>query len=113
MRRWGLLAVLLFVSSVGVAQEPCVYDPHGQRDPFWPLVSDSGAIINYEVNFSASEMALEGIMSGGEQGVAIINGEVMTPGQMLGAYQVDRIFSDSVVLIRDGQETELRLKKED
>jgi len=90
-----------------------VYDPHGMRDPFLPLVTAEGAIITYEMDFSVSEMTLEGIISDETGNVAIINGNIVEQGKMIGLYTVERIDADRVILLKDTEESVLQLKKEE
>ena len=94
-------------------QEDFVYDDHAQRDPFWPLVTAGGAIVTYETNFAVAEMILEGVVSDGEGGIAIINGTVVEQGKMFGSYMVEKIDQDKVTLVKDGQVSELRIKREE
>ncbi|MFH0754889.1 MAG: hypothetical protein V2A70_10020 [Candidatus Omnitrophota bacterium] len=90
-----------------------VYDVHGARDPFLPLVTSAGTIITYDTNLLVAEMALEGIVEGSGSRVAIINGNLMEVGQMIGLYKVVQIESDGVILLKDGQTSVLQLKKEE
>ncbi len=90
-----------------------VYDAHGQRDPFLPLVSSGGALINYESNVSVSEMLLEGVIEDGSGRIAIINGNVVEINGHIGAYTVLKIEADRVVLDKDGEESVVQLKKEE
>ena len=90
-----------------------VYDEHGQRDPFWPLVTAGGAIVTYETSFSVAEMTLEGIVTDGQGGIAIINGIVVEQGGQFGAYRVEKVEQDKVTLMQNGQTSILRLKKEE
>ncbi len=106
------------LTALEVVAEPSVdegfvYDEHAQRDPFWPLVTAGGAIVTYDTNFSVSEMTLEGIVSDGDGGIAIINGTVVEQGQRIGVYLVEAIEQDKVSLVKDGQVSILRLKKEE
>jgi len=115
MRR-TVLFLFLFLSSAAAAfaqDSDFVYDDHNQRDPFWPLVTPGGAIVNYETNFTVSEMVLEGVIVDARGGLAIINGTVVEQGKQIGAYVVQKIEPDRVVLVKDGQESVLRLKKEE
>lgn len=105
------LAIAQPAPQAGIVVE---YDSHGKRDPFWPLVSPSGNIINYETEFQVTDMKLEGIMSGAEgQDLAIINGHIVQRNDRLGPFTVARIEKDLVVLMKDQQEFELKLKKEE
>jgi len=109
----GVLAGLCISAAVFAEDAPFIYDPHGARDPFMPLVTSSGAVIGYETDFMVSEMVLEGIIADGSGSLAIINGAIVEPGKMIGLYQVDRIETDRVVLQKDGVTSVLQLKKEE
>jgi hypothetical protein len=102
------------LTSVVVADEgEFVYNGHGARDPFWPLVTAGGALVNYDTTFSVNEMTLEGVIEDGSGGLAIINGMVFEVGKSIGEYVIRKISPDGVILEKDGQTTELRLKKEE
>ncbi len=110
--------LLMMICVSGLFYRPAMadsfsYNDHGQRDPFWPLVSSGGAIINYDSNFSASELILEGIIADGQSRIAIINGNIVEEGKKIGFYTVRQILGDHVVLEKDGQSIELRMKKEE
>ena len=62
MIRAIFLTVMFFFAAINTR----AYDDHGMRDPFWPLVSSSGTIINYGQDVSVSDMILEGIVSNGQ-----------------------------------------------
>jgi hypothetical protein len=112
---WMLLMMFLFIAlplTPGMA-EGFTYNDRGQRDPFWPLVSSGGAIVNYDSNFAASELILEGIIADGKSRIAIINGNIVEEGKKIGFYTVQQILADRVVLVKDGQDTVLRMKKEE
>ncbi|MBF0388026.1 MAG: hypothetical protein HQL20_09280 [Candidatus Omnitrophica bacterium] len=94
-------------------EEDFTYDDHAQRDPFWPLVTAGGAIVTYDTNFAVTEMVLEGVVTDGDGGIAIINGNVVEQGRQFGMYTVTRIEQDKVTLVKDGQVSELRIKKEE
>ncbi|MEI6438115.1 MAG: hypothetical protein WCO69_05140 [Candidatus Omnitrophota bacterium] len=101
------------VSSAVTVEPEFVYDDHAQRDPFLPLVTAGGAVVTYDTSFAVAEMTLEGIVSDGQGGVAIINGTVIEQGKPFGLYMVQKIERDRVILVKDGQISELRLKKEE
>jgi hypothetical protein len=88
------------------------YDDRAARDPFWPLVSSSGTIINYGQDVSVSDMILEGIVSSGD-GIytAIINGSVLEVGDFIGQYEVESIEAKKVILSKDNEIFGLDLKK--
>jgi Tfp pilus assembly protein PilP len=108
-----IFLAFLLSCDILVADEAFVYKDHGLRDPFWPLVSQGGAIVNYDTNFMVSEMTLEGIVSDGEGGVAIINGNIVEQGKKIGLYTVQEIRKDRVILLKDGATSILQIKKEE
>ena len=88
------------------------YDDHGARDPFWPLISASGTIVNYGQDLSVSDMVLEGIVSDGNgQYTAIINGSIVQPGDMVGLFKIERIEAKMILLSKGNETFELNLKK--
>ena len=95
-------------------QDVFVYDDHGKRDPLWPLVSSAGNIINYDKEFQASDLKIEGIMLGvNGQNLAIINGQIVRKGDLLGAFAVAEIW-ENIVILKQGEQTfELKLNKEE
>ena len=90
-----------------------VYRDNGRRDPFWPLVSPSGAILIYDANVAFADMILEGIIYDpkGEK-LAIINTKVVKINDQVGGFLVVAIEPDRVFLSKDGQTFILRPKKE-
>ncbi len=91
-----------------------VYDDGGRRDPFWPLVTDSGSIISYdEKELSASDMMLQGILVGADETVAVINGRIVKTGDMVGAFRIERVTPTHVVLDNGQEKIEVYLKKEE
>jgi len=115
-----IIIMFWVVVGCGFAQEEIsfdqdfVYEDGGRRDPFWPLVTAGGAVINYdERELSASDMTLQGIVRGEGGNVAIINGRIVKQGDMLGAFKIDRIESAFVVLDNGQERNELRLQKEE
>ena len=120
-KRIGIISILLLLlPGVGAlpaaaqnAGDEGLYDDHAQRDPFWPLVTSGGAIVTYDTNFAVAEMVLEGVILDGKGGIAIINGTVVEQGSNLGSYLVQKVEADKVILVKDGQSSVLRLKKEE
>ena len=110
------LTVLLTLTALNTAtadeSKPFVYDDQGRRDPFWRLVSPSGAILNYETDFLITDLALEGIMAGKDgKNYAIVNGHILKAADVIGQFVVERIDDDRVVLKKGRQKFELKLKK--
>jgi len=113
MRGSFLVGILLLSASSLFAQEVFVYDDHGRRDPFWPLVSASGAILSYDDDLKLEDMVLEGVIYDpkGEK-FAIVNSRVLKVSDTIGGFLVAAVNPRSVVLSRQGQEFTLNLKKE-
>jgi len=96
-------------------EQSFIYNDHGKRDPFWKLVDDNGSVITYDMDFNITDLSLEGIMLGRteEDHIAIINGRIVKKNANFGKFVIKEIMKDSVVLTKDQQKFELRLKKED
>ena len=91
-----------------------VYEDGGRRDPFWPLVTDSGSIISYDdQELSASDMMLQGIMVGSDGNVAVINGRIVKAGDMVGAFHIEKVTLTHVVLSNGQEQIEVYLRKEE
>jgi len=97
-----------------VAAEVFVYEDNGRRDPFWPLVTDGGSIISYDdQELSASDMMLQGILVGEQENVAVINGNIVKEGDMVGAFWIERVMPAYVVLNNGQERIEVYLRKEE
>ena len=85
------------------------YDPHGQRDPFVPLVRDGRLVATTPgMRLESSKPVLAGILwDPGGQSVAIINEEEVKVGDAIGGYKVSEIRKDAVVLTNGGKLVEL------
>ena len=111
--------IITFFISAGLgagvfAQNEFVYDDHGKRDPFIPLVTADGRLVKLEDETTkATMLAVEGIMCD-EHGIsyALVNGEIIKIGDTIGGYQVLRIEKNKVIFIKEGNSTEVELKKE-
>ncbi len=89
------------------------YNDHGKRDPFWPLVSPTGELINYEKGFQLTDLKMEGIMVvDNGKNLAIINGKVIKENDHLGPLTVIEIKKDMVIFSNGQEKFELRMKKE-
>ena len=111
--RYVLVLIFVLCASAVVAEDSAfVYDDHGNRDPFWPLVSDNGSIISYETDFTITDLVLEGIMAGAEgQHVAIINGRIVKANDVLGSFVIIDVSPDVVILGKEDKKYEIRLKR--
>ena len=108
------LLELLYATVVLADEKIFVYQDHGRRDPMWPLVTSSGAVMSYETEVFVSDMVLEGvIVDPSGQNLAIINGVIVKNSDTIGQYVVRNISPNSVVLMKGQEEFILKLKKED
>lgn len=92
------------------------YDAGGRRNPFAPLITPDGRLLQLETEETAGEpraLALEGIIYD-KSGLsyAIVNGAVVKIGDSIGEYQVLRIEKHRVVFVKDGQPQTIELKEE-
>lgn len=108
-----LSTLFLILSSLSSAQEQFVYDDKGKRNPFIPLVTSDGRILNLDQE-TDSEIHLEGIMYD-ERGFsyAIVNQAIVQIGDWVGNYQVYRIEKNKVIFLKEGKPLEVELKKEE
>ena len=103
--------ILLFANSV-YAQETFVYDDHGKRDPFVPLVSSAGMVVTYDEDLSVNDLVLEGIVADASgNNAAIVNGKVVKAHDQIGPYVVDVIAVDHVEFLKGTERFILKLKK--
>jgi len=94
--------------------EPFIYDDHGRRDPFWPLVTPSGSIITHEQDLTIADLILEGILTeSDDKNTAIINGRILNSEDAIGSFVIKDITADTVILQKGKQLYTLKLKKED
>ena len=87
------------------------YNDKAKRDPFWPLVTPTGSINTYETDFILSDLVLEGIMADKDSNFAIINGRILKKNDRIGQFVVMTVGENSVVLVDDDEQFELKLKK--
>lgn len=108
-----IFVIALVVANLSYAQDQSfVYDDHGKRDPFVPLVSSSGTLIAYDADLAVNDLVLEGIVADAKgDDVAIVNGHVVRPHDHIGPYAIDVIASDHVELLKGTQRFILGLKK--
>ncbi len=100
--------------SGGVAQEQQYsYKFQGKRDPFVPLISPAGYLLNLEPE-DDNALRLEGIMYDRKgDSIAIINGELVRVGETIGDALLTSIEENKVTIIKDNQKTELELRREE
>ncbi len=112
-----IIPVLICLALVSIlsAQEEFKYNSQGRRNPFIPLVTSDGRMLNPEPEQNNKQMlTLEGIIYD-KNGIsyAIINGSVAKVGEKIGEFQVLRINRNKVIFIKDGQLSEVKLEEEE
>ena len=90
------------------------YNAKGRRDPFIPLISESGGYASDAYEASAVEdIRLEGIVWDDVKGsIAIINGEIAREGDSLGAIKILKINKDSVIFDISGESVKVELNRD-
>ena len=110
-----IIICLVFVATCVVyaqREEVFIYDSKGKRDPFLSLVSPEGFLINLESTGDTSEIILEGIIYDPRgSSYAIINAEVVAPGDTIGRFEVIDIKKNKIILLRDGERIEVKLEE--
>ena len=112
--------VILVLSISGMAlglvfaEEGFKYNAKGRRDPFIPLISESGGYASDAYEASAAEdIRLEGIVWDDVKGsIAIINGEIAKEGDSLGSVKILKIDKDNVIFGVNGESVKIELNKE-
>src|ERR1700679_4240136 len=108
--KYLILVLLLLSTNFLYAQENFVYDDHGKRDPFVPLVSSSGMVVTYDEDLSVNDLVLEGVVADASgNNVAIVNGKVVKPKDHIGPYIVDIIAADHVEFLKGTERFVLKL----
>lgn len=95
------------------AQEQFTYDAKAKRDPFIPLVTADGRLLKLKSSDTVA-LSLEGIIYD-KYGLsyAMVNGNAVKIGDKVGEYQVLKIEENRVLFIKDGEISEIKLKKEE
>lgn len=104
----------LLVSFAGAQQEEKYsYKYHGKRDPFLPLISPSGYLLNLEPEEN-SALLLEGILYDPEgDSIAIINGELIRVGEAIAGSVLTSIKPNKITVIKDNEKIEIELRREE
>ncbi len=103
----------IFIWFSSVPAQEYVYKFQGKRDPFVPLISSAGYLVNLEPQENEA-LHLEGVMYDADGGsIVIINGELLKVGETIGNAIVSSIELDKVVIIKDNEKVELELRREE
>ncbi len=107
--------IIIFMLSFNCfADEQFRYDSKSARDPFVPLISEEGGVASDAYNIASfGEVRLEGIIwDASGNSMALINGEMVKEGDMLGDMKVLKTEKDSVKLNIGQEEVVIRLLNE-
>ena len=108
-----VLCVLCFAGNI-FAEGEFVYDAKGKRNPFIVLITPDGLLLKLDAEEGIQGIpGIEGIIYD-KNGVsyALVNGEVVKIGDMVGAFQVLKIETDKVTFVKEGTTLEVEFKKE-
>ncbi|MFA5388922.1 MAG: hypothetical protein WC312_04110 [Candidatus Omnitrophota bacterium] len=107
------LVVAFGIAGVS-AEEGFKYDSKSRRDPFVPLISETGGYASDAYEASAAEdIRLEGIVwDEGKGSIAIINGEIVKEGELIGSIKILKINKESVTFDINGEHINMELNKE-
>jgi hypothetical protein len=109
-----LLAGLCCMAAAPVlaSETDFVYDDHGKRDPFVPMITSTGSIITDDADLSVDDLSLEGVVLDPKgNSVAVINGKIVKVGDSIGAFQIANIENDQVAVRRAEESFMLKIKK--
>lgn len=110
-----LLFILILFTTICLSafgQDEFAYDSKGKRNPFIPLVTPEGRLLKLDKQDTTSSggLAIEGIIYDKlGRSFAIVNTEVVGIGDIVGDYQVLKIFENKVIFIKDGEPLEVEL----
>ncbi|MEK6732166.1 MAG: hypothetical protein AABY55_00920 [Candidatus Omnitrophota bacterium] len=111
-----ILVLLISGMTLGLvfAEEAFKYNAKARRDPFIPLISESGNYASDAYEASAAEdIRLEGIVWDDVKGsIAIINGEIAKEGDTMGSIKILKINKDNVIFDVGGENIKIDLNKE-
>lgn len=106
------LIIFLFPLILFAQQNQFAYDAKNRRDPFLPLITETGQVLDLEPS-EITTLNLEGIVFDKKgESLAIINGVVLKKGEAFNDYLVFDIKQDEVILIRGSEKIVIRLEKE-
>ena len=107
---WYLLCcfgIILTISFVAGAADQKIYEAHGKRDPFIPLVtttmkSSSLGLLSVE-NFD--DLSIEGVVYDPVHGsIVIVNGAILKEGEELGVVKVLEVKPEGARFLINGME---------
>jgi type II secretory pathway component PulC len=108
-----LVIFVCFICTAAFAEEQFTYDSKGKRNPFIPLLTSDGRLINLDKEAPKGDLIVEGIIFDKKgRSYAIVNGEVVGIGDAVAGYEILKIENDKVVFIKESKITEIKVNKE-
>ncbi len=103
-----IFITVFFIFSYG--REKYSYDVSGKRNPFIPLITADGRLLNLDIVASPEALSLQGIMyDANDISYAIVNNVIVKAGDMVAGSQVLKIEEDKVSFVKDGQVSVIEL----
>jgi type II secretory pathway component PulC len=110
-----LLFSFLFITLDGFSESTAPkYDRGRKKNPFIPIVTNDGQLINVQDEDKETKFNLEGIIYDKEgQSMAIINGQILRKNDSILDAKIVEVRKDGVVYVKDGEIFILNAKKEE
>lgn len=110
----SVFGMIFSIEAVAAAGES-LYNAHGKRDPFVPLVTlmsrSSSGLVSVE---GPDDISIEGIVFDSKKGsIIIVNGAVLKEGEQYGGLKVLKIKPDGALFSVNNVEVFKRLYKQD
>ncbi len=112
---WILVAAFGTIGPIAISRaEEALYDAHGRRDPFAPLVTmqnrEAAGLSGVE---SVDDLKIEGVVMDPGGSVVVVNGLVMKEGDEIGSIKLVEVKSNGARFVVNGTETFVTLYNED
>ncbi len=112
----SIIIINLFVAQFILSAETVFnYNSKNRRDPFVPLVSETGVYApGMEMNIeSVADIVLEGTMvDPNGNSLAIINGQILKTGEQVGGFKIIKIEAARVIVSANDREYIINLSSE-
>ncbi len=113
--------VVLYYSCFAIcdlvfAQGRFVYDQGGRRNPFIPLITPDGRMVQLDTTQEkrTGDLLVEGIIyDDSGTSYAVVNSQIVKVGDQVQGYEVVKIEKNKVVLKKDNSVREIPLSKEE
>ncbi|MCX5697156.1 MAG: hypothetical protein NTU54_04210 [Candidatus Omnitrophica bacterium] len=106
----------LFIFAVHLfAQERFVYDRGGGRNPFIPLITPDGRMVQLDTTEvkRSGDLLVEGIIyDDSGMSYAVVNSQIVKAGDQVQGYEVVTIEKNKIIIKKDNSVKEIPLSKE-